>query len=67
MRPAYFIRVDRQETLATVAEATGLHADTISAFETGETRRAAPRTLAALSRHYGVSVRELLDDVPRAA
>lgn len=69
MRPAYFIRINREESLGTVATATGLDPDTISAFERGETRRPAPKTLTALAKHYDVTVEALLeapDAAPRA-
>lgn len=60
MRPAYYIRASRGETLGEVAQATGLNPDTISLFERGDTVRPSPGTLAKLAEHYGVTVRELL-------
>lgn len=67
MRPAYFIRIERGESLGIVAEATGLDPDTISALERGDTRRPAPKTLRALARYYGVPVKNLLEaPEPRA-
>lgn len=67
MRDAFFIRVNRGETLQTVAAATRLDPDTISDLEKGETKHPSPRTLTALATYYEVDVRDLLTTREAAA
>lgn len=62
MRPAFYIRVRREESLTSVAKATGLDGDTISAFERGDVTMPAPRTLNRLAKHYGVGIKDLLEE-----
>jgi transcriptional regulator with XRE-family HTH domain len=70
MRPAYYIRLATGETVAQVAEATGLNRKSVTAFERGETTAHGP-TVKALAEHYGVPVRELFEEpeasIPPAA
>lgn len=61
MRNAYFVRLDRGESIAQVALATGVHADTISAIERGESARPRGSTIKKLADYYGVPARTLFD------
>lgn len=62
MRPAFYIRVRREESLTSVSKATGLDGDTISAFERGDVTNPSPKTLNRLARHYDVPIRALLEE-----
>lgn len=67
MRDAFFIRVNRGETLQTVASATLLDPDTISDLEKGETKHPSARTLKTLAAYYEVDVRDLMTTREAAA
>lgn len=61
MRPAFYIRLASGETVAQVAEATGLNRKSVTAFERGESTPHGP-TVKALADHYGVPVRDLFEE-----
>lgn len=63
MRNAYYIRLDRGETLGEVARATGLDEGTIRDLERGE-RSPQTATVKRIADHYGVTARELLSVDP---
>jgi transcriptional regulator with XRE-family HTH domain len=65
MRPAYYLRMERGESLSDVADALDMGRGTLAAFERGERNPQAP-TVKRLAEHYGVPVRELFEE-PEAA
>lgn len=60
VRNAYYLRLDRGESVADVAIATGLSEDTVSDFERGVSRWPRTSTVKALADHFGVTARVLL-------
>lgn len=61
MRPAYYLRLQRGDSLSDVADALDMGRGTLAAFERGERNPQAP-TVKRLAEYYGVPVRELFEE-----